>query len=71
MYDSGLKLYSTMIALMSTPRRERGQGTLEYVGIVLIAAILVGAIVGAIREANIAETIGGWIGNIKSGSSPE
>jgi len=70
MYDSALKLFSTMIALTST-RRERGQGTLEYVGIVLIAAILVGAIVGAIRQADVASTIGGWISNIKSGTSPE
>jgi hypothetical protein len=70
MYDSALKLISTMMALTSAPRRERGQGTLEYVGIVLIAAILVGAIVGAIRQADVASTIGGWIGNIKSGTSP-
>ena len=70
MYDKALALYSTMIVSMTAPREEKGQGTLEYVGIVLVAAILVAAIVGAIRGADIGPTITGWIGNIKSGSAP-
>lgn len=70
MFDKALALYATTLATLSTPRSEKGQGTLEYVGIVLVAAILVAAIVGAIRGADIQGTITGWIGNIKSGSAP-
>src|SRR5688572_15008857 len=70
MSHSALKLYSTVTAFLANPRKEKGQGTLEYVGIVLIAAILVGAIVGAIQKADVASTIGGWISNIKSGTAP-
>ena len=57
MFDQALKFYSSMLALTAAPRDEKGQGTLEYVGIVIIAALLVTAIVTAIRGTDIGGTI--------------
>lgn len=57
MYDQALKLYSTMIALTVAPKDEKGQGTLEYLGIVIIAALLVTAIVGAVKGVDIAKVV--------------
>lgn len=57
MYNKALALYSTMIANLHAPRDEKGQGTLEYVGIVVIAALLVGAVVTAIDPAGITSKI--------------
>jgi len=57
MSDQALKLYSSILALTAAPRNEKGQGTLEYVGIVIIAALLVTAIVTAIRGTDIGGTI--------------
>lgn len=57
MYEGLLKFYSTMLAATTAPRDEKGQGTLEYVGIVVIAALLVTAIVGAVRGVNIATVV--------------
>jgi hypothetical protein len=48
----------------SRPREERGQGTLEYVGIVVVAAILVGAVVDAINGGEITSAIKGKISEI-------
>ncbi|MGH3459348.1 hypothetical protein [Aeromicrobium sp.] len=57
MFDRALKFYSSMLAATAAPRNEKGQGTLEYVGIVIIAAILVLAVVGAIKGAKIDDVI--------------
>jgi len=38
-------------------RKEEGQGTLEYLGIVIVAAILVVAVVTAIQGFNVEEKI--------------
>jgi hypothetical protein len=57
MFNPALKLYSSILALTAAPRDEKGQGTLEYVGIVIIAALLVTAIVTAIRGTDIGGTI--------------
>lgn len=66
MNDYALKLYSTMLAFSAAPikRDEKGQGTLEYLGIVIVAAILVGAVVGALKDNKIGSTISGQIGKI-------
>lgn len=57
--NQAIKLYSTLIALTLTPRDkdEKGQGTLEYLGIVIIAALLVTAVVGAVKGVNIAGVV--------------
>jgi hypothetical protein len=57
MYDKALALYATVATTLSTPRDEKGQGTLEYVGIVVIAALLVGAIVSAINPGDITSKV--------------
>ena len=57
MYTQALTFYSSILALTAQPREEKGQGTLEYVGIVIIAAILVLAIVGAVQGADIGTTV--------------
>ena len=55
MYTNLLKLYSTVLATVTAPRdeNEKGQGTLEYVGIVVVAALLVTAIFTAVNGADI------------------
>lgn len=44
--------------------REKGQGTLEYVGIAVVAAILVLAVVQAVTDADITGAITTQINNI-------
>ena len=64
MITKALALYSTVLATMATDRDEDGQGTLEYVGIVIIAALLVVAVVGAVNPEGIATTITNKISDI-------
>ena len=48
---NALKAYSTVLATLTAPRKdEKGQGTLEYLGIAIVAVILVGAVVAALGE---------------------
>jgi hypothetical protein len=42
-----IEMYATLVAALSS-RDEKGQGTLEYVGIVVVAGILVAAVVDAL-----------------------
>lgn len=46
--------------------REAGQGTLEYLGIVIVAAILVAAVVGAFDTFDLKEKIGAQLTKIGS-----
>jgi hypothetical protein len=61
-----LKLYSTMLTLTVAPAKkdEKGQGTLEYLGIVIIAALLVGAVVTAVKGVHIGDVVGQKIQDI-------
>ena len=43
-----IELYATLVATLTSGRDEQGQGTLEYVGIVVVAGILVAAVVDAL-----------------------
>jgi hypothetical protein len=52
-----IELYAVLSAHLTAARNEKGQGTLEYVGIVVVAAILVGAVVDAINEGEITSAI--------------
>jgi hypothetical protein len=45
-------------AMKAIENRELGQGTLEYLGIVIVAAILVVAVVGAFDKFKLGEEIG-------------
>jgi hypothetical protein len=64
MYESLIKMYAVLTARMSVAQNEKGQGTLEYVGIVVVAAILVGAVVDAINGGEITSAIKGKISEI-------
>jgi hypothetical protein len=44
--------------------RDRGQGTLEYLGIVIVAAILVIALVGAFNKFDLGAKIGAQLDKI-------
>ena len=53
-------LLTFLTTVVNTPRTnddDKGQGTLEYVGIVVIAALLVGAIFTAVSGADIGSVI--------------
>ena len=63
MSDYLLGLYTRVLL---AARSDKGQGTLEYVGIVVIAAILVAAIVTAVKGADIGGFISQKISEIKS-----
>jgi hypothetical protein len=64
MYESLIKMYAVLTARVSVAQNEKGQGTLEYVGIVVVAAILVGAVVDAINGGEITSAIKGKISEI-------
>ncbi len=64
MTESLIKLYAVLTARMTVAQNEKGQGTLEYVGIVVVAAILVGAVVDAINGGDITTAIKGKITEI-------
>jgi hypothetical protein len=64
MYESLIKMYAVLTARVATAHDEKGQGTLEYVGIVVVAAILVGAVVDAINGGEITSAISNKISEI-------
>ena len=57
MNDKMIELYAVLNTFLTAPRDEKGQGTLEYVGIAAVAAILVGAVVDAINGGEITGAI--------------
>ncbi|CAN5315188.1 hypothetical protein BH18ACT9_BH18ACT9_01090 [soil metagenome] len=62
-----IEMYVYLTArLTSTDRSEKGQGTLEYVGIAIVAAILVAAVVGAVTDSDIEGAIKAQIDEILS-----
>ncbi|QNN54161.1 hypothetical protein [Nocardioides mesophilus] len=52
------------VRLHTAARSEKGQGTLEYVGIAIVAAILVAAVVGAVTDSDIESAISAQIKKI-------
>lgn len=62
--DKALSFYSYMLAFSTNPRKEKGQGTLEYVGIVIIAAALVAALVTAVNATSIGAKVSTKISEI-------
>ena len=42
-------------------RREAGQGTLEYVGMVAVACIIIAAVIGVLRGVNLDTLLEGFI----------
>ena len=47
-------------------RREAGQGTLEYVGMIAVAAVIIVAVIGVLRGADLGAWVGTFIDNVKS-----
>ncbi|MBO0812116.1 MAG: hypothetical protein J2P23_08725 [Microlunatus sp.] len=45
---------------------ERGQGTLEYVGMIAVAAVIVVAVIGALKGAQIGTWVTDAINSVKS-----
>lgn len=61
-------LVATRIRLANAleERLEKGQGTLEYVGMIALAAVLVAAVVGVFKGANLGSTVSKAIAKITS-----
>lgn len=58
-FDAKVRTINAVDALQARLERGRdaGQGTLEYLGIVIIAVILVGAVIAAVNRFNLDEKI--------------
>lgn len=68
MTEKLVALRSRMIA-RAAARSDEGQGSLEYVGVLLVAALIVVAIVGAVQDADVAGRVGQAITDILSGGN--
>jgi hypothetical protein len=58
-------------AVAARLRDEQGQISAEFMGLLFIVALVIGAIVALGIHNDIADAIDGFIGDIKSGDSPE
>lgn len=47
-------------------RREAGQGTLEYVGMIAVAAIIIVAVIGVLKEAELGAWVKGFVDAVKN-----
>jgi hypothetical protein len=65
------KLFITLYLLQFTladkvkARREAGQGTLEYVGMIAVAAVIIVAVIGVLKGADLGTWVGGFITKVK------
>ena len=50
-------------------RREAGQGTLEYVGMIAVAAVIIVAVVTVLKGAKLGDWIGTFITSVKTAVS--
>ena len=66
-----LAVGNTIHALATRAREERGQISAEFMGLLFIVALIIGAIVALGIHDDIANAVDGFIGNIKSGDKPE
>lgn len=73
--DSTLRFYVTLSALASerfaqARRNERGQGTIEYVGMVIVAALIVLALLKTNMGGEISDKFTEMIGKVLKGGTP-
>jgi hypothetical protein len=61
---------TTIHAVRTRAREERGQISAEFMGLLFIAALVIGAIVALDIHTTISEAVAGFIDNIKGGQSP-
>lgn len=66
MHASAVKARNALTDAMSAlaARRERGADALEYVGMVVLAALIVGAIVGVVNQETIGNAMRDAVGQI-------
>jgi hypothetical protein len=57
-------------AVATRMREEKGQISAEFMGLLFIVALVIGAIVALGIHKDISEAVDGFIGNIKSGDKP-
>lgn len=55
--EQSLQQYSKFMAIMATRKEEEGQGTLEYVGMVFVAAALVLMVINGVKGGDITGSI--------------
>lgn len=55
--EQSLQHYSKFMAIMATRKKEDGQGTLEYVGMVFVAAALVLMVINGVKGGDITGSI--------------
>lgn len=65
------KLYATLYVFATAgvskiKNNERGQGTLEYVGMIAVAAVIVVAVIGVLKGADLGNWVNGFIQQVKS-----
>jgi hypothetical protein len=58
-------------AVVERSREQRGQTAAEYMGILLIVAMIIGAIFALNLHEDIANAAQGFVDNIKSGDKPK
>lgn len=68
------KLYATLyfyttVGVDKIKKNERGQGTLEYVGMIAVAAVIVVAVIGVLKGADLGNWVNGFITKVKSSVS--
>jgi len=71
MYKLVLALYLWQFTALDKikARREAGQGTLEYVGMIAVAAVIIVAVIGVLQKADLGTWIGTFIDNVKKSVS--
>lgn len=55
--------------VLKTRQSERGASALEYVGMVILAGLIVAAVIGAVNPANIGTTVKTTVDGILSGGA--
>lgn len=68
------KIYATLYFYTTAgvdrlKKGERGQGTLEYVGMIAVAAVIVVAVIGVLKGADLGTWVQGFITKVKSSVS--
>jgi hypothetical protein len=60
-----LYVWQLTVADKLRARREAGQGTLEYVGMIAVAAVIIIAVVGVLNKAALGTWVEGFINAVK------
>lgn len=60
-----LYVWQLTVADKLRARREAGQGTLEYVGMIAVAAVIIFAVIGVLQNAALGEWVKGFVDAVK------